>query len=125
MNHDICEYLDYLLLIDARRLILSWGCVWSYQDLARQASSKSCAKLKQAAPVHPCTRGIPFILNISPGKTIRIPSAPIRADTSTQVSRITRLTSPGMALPLFASAVGGYNAALPGRIGRDLILRKL
>ena len=83
------------------------------------------AKLKQAAPAHPCARGIPFILNISPGKTIRIPSAPIRADTSTQVSRITRLTSPGMALPLFASAVGGYNAALPGRIGRDLILRKL
>jgi len=28
-------------------------------------------------------------------------------------------------LLLFAKAGGGYNAALPGRIGRDLILRKL
>jgi hypothetical protein len=52
------------------------GCVWSSQDLARQESSKSCAKLKQAAPVHPCTRGIPFILNISPGKLIPIAAPP-------------------------------------------------
>jgi len=38
------------------------------REVSRRAESLfagSCAKLKQAAPAHPCARGIPFILNIS------------------------------------------------------------
>ena len=48
-----------------------------------------CANLKEAAPAHPCARGIPFILNItaSPEVRYRTPSAPM------QISRLcARLT---------------------------------
>ena len=40
-----------------------------------------CAKLRQAAPAHPCARGIPFILNISESWEVNTHlSVPFRAD---------------------------------------------
>ena len=45
-NHNFCEYLGLQLLIDARRLILSWGVyslTWTLRDRSRERAPYGCA----------------------------------------------------------------------------------
>ena len=56
----------FVWVAEAMRYLSSGHAVNPSMGAGAQGILQCRAKLKQAAPAHPCARGIPFILNITP-----------------------------------------------------------